>query len=281
MLEAQLGQNPPHRKVACPAKGRIHDLDIVCHFSNYIGMNNLLLKLRHILVVNFLSDDLIQPLLQGLSLGHSLYGVVILDTLHLFDDLPVLGSGNLGAVLPVYLIAIVFRRIVAGRYHDARGTAQSAKGKGKLWRRTQRFEHIGLDAVCRQAERRLIGKLGRHTSGIVCNGDPFVPGSLLQNKIGQSLGSLPHGIDVHAVGACTDDPPQSSSAEFQLLIKTLLDFPGIVLDACQFISCSLVKVIVLQPEFEFLHIAHSHTLLFYCFCNSLSLRGRLHRCHIK
>ena len=51
MLEAQLGQNPPHRKVACPAKGRIHGLDIVCHFGNYIGMNNLLLKLRHILVV--------------------------------------------------------------------------------------------------------------------------------------------------------------------------------------------------------------------------------------
>ena len=207
MLESQLRQDAPGRQVSRAAQGRVYNLDIVRYLLDDLRVDDLLLQLRHVGVVDFFADDLIQALFHGLGLIHGLHGVVVLDGLDFLDDLFIEGRGDLGAVLPVYLVAVVLRRVVAGRHHDARRAAQGAQRKGKLRGGTEGIEHIGLDAVGRQAQRRHVRELRRHAPGIVGDGNALPLGALLQDEIGQPLGGLADRVDVHAVGSGPDHAP--------------------------------------------------------------------------
>ena len=62
----------------------------------------------------------------------------------------IMGRGELCAILPVYLVAVVFRRIVACSDIDAGDAAQLTHCKGKLRRGTQGLKLVGLDPVGRQ-----------------------------------------------------------------------------------------------------------------------------------
>ncbi len=60
------------------------------------------------------------------------------------------GAGNLRAVLPVHLVAVVFLRIVAGRHVDAGDTAEFPDGIGKFRCRPKRRKQKGMDPVARK-----------------------------------------------------------------------------------------------------------------------------------
>ena len=257
MLEAELGKHAAYRLVSGAVERRVDDADVVRHLLNHLGMDDLLLQLHHVGVVDRGTDHLIQPFLHGLFLRHGLHGMIIRHRLHLGDDLLILGGGHLRAVLPVYLIAVVLRRIVAGRHNDSGDAAQGTQREGKLRGGAKLVEHVRPDPVCRQAQRRLIRELRGHIAGIIGDGNALLFSALFDDVVGQSLGGLSHRIDVHPVGTRADHAAQSARSELQLLIKPVLDLLLIALDSCKLVLRLLIKIGILPPETVLVHIAHN------------------------
>ena len=125
-------------------------------------MDDLLLKLLHVGIVDILVDGIVQSLLNGLFLIHGLAVIVIGNRLNLVDYINIPGRGYLGAVLPVSLVSVIFRRIMAGRDHDAGRTSQLPYRIGQYRCGTQRSKYICLYAVCVKAQSSFISELGRH-----------------------------------------------------------------------------------------------------------------------
>ena len=118
MLEAQLGENPPHRHVACSVERCVYDLNIISHLFDHFRMDDLFFQFFHVSVVDLFSDHLIQAFIHGLLLIHGLYIIIVRHRAHFFDDIFIFGCRHLGTVLPVRLIAVVLRRVMACRHND-------------------------------------------------------------------------------------------------------------------------------------------------------------------
>lgn len=76
--------------------------------------------------------------------SHRLNGGKIGDRHNFLSHALVMRRCKLCAVLPVNLVAVVLRRVVAGGDVDAGDAAKLADGKGKLRRRAQRLEPVRL-----------------------------------------------------------------------------------------------------------------------------------------
>ena len=266
MLEAQFGKDSSYRLVSCAVEGCVYNLDIIRHLLNHFGMDDLLFQFHHIGVVDFGTNYLVQARRHGSLFVHGQNIRIIGHSLYFIDDFLVFGSRNLSAVFPVNLIAIIFRRIMACRYHNTGNAAQCTQSEGKLWCGSEFIKHICLDAVGRQTKCRHIREFRGHETGIVSNGNALLFSALFFDEIGKALCCLSYRINIHAVGSRAYHSAQSSGSEFQILIKTILDFRIVSFDAFQFLFGLLVKIIIFQPEFVFLHISHVFLLLF---CRSL------------
>ena len=168
---------------------------------------------------------------------------------------------------------------MARRNHNSGNAAEFAHGKGKLRRRTQAVKHIRLDAVCVQAECRLIRKFGGHDSGIVGDRNALLLSVLGENVVRQSLCRLTHGINVHAVRSRSDHAAQSAGSKLQLTVKPIFNLRLIVLDGSKLCLCILVKIRVCAPLFVSLHVTHAFSLfslIFNPLCPVLPVLFRRH-----
>ena len=141
--------------------------------------------------------------------------------------------GHLAAVRAVGLVAVILGRVVAGRDHDARIAVVVAGSKAQGRHGHEGAVDAHLDAVGGQ---HLSGGLGKDVAldtAVVADGDSLAA-ALGLDPIGQALGSLPHDVDVHAVGTRTDDTAKACGAELQGHSKAVLDGIVVVLNAFQF-----------------------------------------------
>ena len=91
-------------------------------------MNDLLLEFLHIRVIYLGTYDSEKALVKCLLLIHGLYCMEICYSLNLCDDLSVLWSRDLRAILPVYLVTVVLWWIVAGCYNYTCCTSKLSDG---------------------------------------------------------------------------------------------------------------------------------------------------------
>ena len=175
-----------------------------------------------IFIVDLWSDHLIQSGFLSRFPAHCLHAGIICHRIDLSDNLLILRVCDLGAVLPVYFVSVILRRIMAGSHHDSGCASQLPERKGEHRSRTKRREDIGLDPVGRKAERRFFGKLRRHISRVKRDSHSLFLRLFFQDEIGKTLGRLSHRIDIHPVGSCSDDSTESSCPEFQVTIESLL-----------------------------------------------------------
>ena len=244
MLKAQLGENPSYRHVACPVERRVNDPDIVSHLLNHFRMDDLLFQFFHVSVVDLFSDHLIQSFIHGFLLIHGFHVIVIRHRTDFFDDFAVSGRSHLCTVLPVCLIAVILRRIMACRHYDTGNAAKFSDRKGKFRCGTQRVKHISLDAVCRHAQSRLIRKLGGHPSGIISNCHTLLLAALFQNIVCKPLSGFSYRIDIHAVRARADHPSETARTEFQFLVKTIFNLAFISRNTAKLLLCRFIKVCI-------------------------------------
>ena len=230
MGKSKLFHHTACRDIARAVKRCIHDRDLILHAVNRALIDYLCLDLCNIFVVDRCTDDLVESFCLCLLCSHRLNGGKIGDRHNFLSHALVMRRCKLCAVLPVNLVAVVLRRVVAGGDVDAGDAAKLADGKGKLRRRAQRLEPVRLDAICRQCQRCFLGKFRGHMTGVKCDRHAFCRAALLDDVICQSLGRTADGVDIHPVNTCTDDAAQSCRTKLQIHIETLFNLIFIALN---------------------------------------------------
>ena len=132
VFKAQLLQDPSCRNISGSVKRCINDLQVFALCLNGILMDHLFFQLFHIGIVNLLTDHFIKACFFCLSLVHGFYSIPVGDRLYLSHDSGVMRRSDLSAVLPVYLVSIVFRRVMAGSDINSRNTAKVTDCKRKF-----------------------------------------------------------------------------------------------------------------------------------------------------
>ena len=151
-------------------------------------------------------------------------GAHVVEAVHRVDagqDLPGGVQGDLAAVRAVDLVAVVLGGVVAGGDAHARPAAQIPHRPGQGGGGLQAGVEPGGDAVGRQHPGRFPGEQLALAAAVVGDGNALVQAGSLE-VVGQALGGLAHGVDVHAVGARADDAPQAAGAELQLTVKAVV-----------------------------------------------------------
>ena len=235
MLHAQALESLGNELIAGAVEGGVHHLEGVGHL------------LHHGLVVDLL-HDVSQELLVGLSaheddlaLGHGLVVVHGLDAvehvqlLHLLGHLVSVLGGQLGAVLPVHLIAVVLLGVVAGGDIDAGDAAVLTHSKAELGGGAQGLKQTHGDAVARHDAGGLPGKGVGVVAAVKAHGHAplYRLGTLLQDDLGKGLGGVTDDMHVHTVQAHAHGAAQTGGAEGQLVKEAGLDLFLIVLDRLQ------------------------------------------------
>ena len=206
----------------------VYNLQFLAGGIDGILVDYLLLQLCDITVVHFFADNFVHSRCLRFFRPHGLHRIVIRHSLHFVHNTLVVGRGDLRAILPVYLISVILRRVMTGCNVDTGDAAKRTHCIRQFRRRTQRFEDISLNSIGCQAQSRLICKFRRHPAGIVCDCHALLLPVLADNIIRKTLGRLSHRINIHTIRSCTDDSPKAGCPEFQILIKTLLDLVIII-----------------------------------------------------
>ena len=228
-------------------------------------MDDLLLDRGHIGVVHLAAEINQQTGLLRLFLRHGLHRVKIFDSQHIRDDAGVMRRRDLCAVLPVYLVAVVLRRVVRSGDLDARLAVEIAKGEGFLRHRPQRIRQIGLNPVCRKAQRRLLRELRAHASAVIGDCDALFRIAVFNDIVRKPLRRLPDDVNIHPVCPGADHAAQSAGPERQILIEAILDFLLIIPDRKKLLFGCIVKIRIIQPVIELFHDTCFHSLILPCF----------------
>ena len=159
IFKSQLFQHSSGRNISCTMKRGIHDLQLFGHGFDRIHMDHLTFQLFHIGIVYFFANHHIQTCFFCFCLIHGLHVIIICHFLNFSHDTAVMRRCDLRSVLPVYLITVILRRIMARSNIDTCNTSQLANSIRKLWCRTQALKNICPNAIGCQTERCLLGKL--------------------------------------------------------------------------------------------------------------------------
>ena len=101
----------------------VHNGDIFLHLVDGILVYDLCFYMSDVFVIDLFADHFIKTCCHGILCAHGLHGGQILNGQNLFGYTLVMRRSELSAVLPVYLVAVVLRRVVACRHIDAGDTA--------------------------------------------------------------------------------------------------------------------------------------------------------------
>ena len=101
----------------------VNDGDVFLHLVDGILVYNLCFYMSNIFVINFFADHFIKTGRHSILCAHGLHGGQILNGQNLFRYTLVMRRSKLSAVLPVYLIAVILRRVVACGYVNAGNAA--------------------------------------------------------------------------------------------------------------------------------------------------------------
>ena len=204
-------------------EGGIDDFDVVV-FLDDLGVEGVLLDAREVDLVHILADDLDVLFAAGhLDVGDRL------DFQHFLDDGLVVGGGELAAVAPVGLVAVVLLGIVGGGEHDAGVAVAVADGEAELGGGTHAVEEVDLVAVGSQHVGCDFGELAAVVAAVVADGSAelFLVGVDLADVVGETLGGHCHGVFVHAVGADAHDAAKAAGAELEVAVEALVELVGV------------------------------------------------------
>ena len=169
---------------------------------------------------------------------------------------------QLGAVLPVDLIAVVLLGIVAGGDVDSGDTPILPHGKGHLRSGPQGVKEPHRNAVARHDAGGFPRKVVRVVPAVVADGHapPCGLRPLGQNDFGKGLGGVADDMDVHLMQAHAHGTPQTGGAELQGPEEPALDFLFIAGDGGELVLLRLAEGGAGEPFFIAFTIGHGNDL---------------------
>ena len=162
ILKSQILKHPLNRLKTRTVKRRINNLNVLSHLLYDFRMDGKGTQCRKVFLVQLLPDNIVQSCRHGSILIHCLYHGKVCYFLDLCHNAGIMRRRHLRAVLPVYLVSVVFPWVMACRNDNSCNTAKLPYCKGKLRYRAESGKDIGFYAVCRKCERRCIRKFIRH-----------------------------------------------------------------------------------------------------------------------
>ena len=217
MLHAQPLQGLGDELVARAVEGGVHHLEgvrhrvhrrLVVHLLHHVGQELLVGLLPHD------GDEAVRHRFAVVGHGHVEHVGLGHDLGHLVGVV----GGELGAVGPVDLIAVILLGVVAGGDVDARDAAVLPDGKGQLGGGAQGFKQPHRDARRRHNAGGLLGEHVGVVPAVEADGHALFHRlrPLVQNDLGERLGGVADDVDVHAVQSHAHGAPQPGGAELQL-----------------------------------------------------------------
>ena len=119
MLKSQFGKDAPYRNISRSVKWCINYSEIIGNSLYSPVIKAYTTHSRNIFVIHLITDYMKKIIYTRFHLRHKLYIRQTLNLFDLFNNLCIMRRRHLSAVLPVNLIAVVLRRVMAGRDHDA------------------------------------------------------------------------------------------------------------------------------------------------------------------
>ena len=240
-------------------------------------MDYLLFQLCNIAVIYFFADHFVKSCCFSFFTVHSLYGIVIGHCLYLIHDPFIVRRSDLGAILPVYLVAVILRRVMTGGDINTCNTSKPSDCIGQLRSRTQRFENICLDSICRKTAGRFVCKFRRHAAGIIGNGNSFFLPVIFYNIIGKPLSRLADCINIHTVCSRANHAAQSCCPEFQFPVKTFFYLVVVIPYTPKLFFRGFIKIWIPQPflvAFAIFHFWYLLSLMYILYNRSLQMKRK-------
>ena len=135
-----------------------------------------------------------------------------------------LGS-DLATVRAIDLIAVVFGWVVRGRNHDAGTARENAYRIAETGCGHQLGIEVNAYAVCREDSRCCFAEDVALQAAVVADGDGRGR-KLPDDIVGQALRGFGNGIDIHAVGARSQDAAEAAGAEGEVAVEGVLNLSG-------------------------------------------------------
>ena len=262
VLVAEAAENFRNQTIACAVERGVNELEVVCNLLYAVRVDGNLDDLAEVRLVGVLAEHTDHAAPYGLIEVHGLNAGENIGRGHFLRDNVGLSRGQLCAVLPVDLVAVVFLRIVRCGDIDACDAAVVTDCEGQLRGRAQFIEQQRLDAVCGEDAGGLLGELGREMAGVVSDGDAALHGlrAVRNDELCKALGGLTDGKAVHAVEADAQNAAQAGGAERQRRIEAALDLLVIICNRLQLRVFLCAQCAALQPVLVFSHEIHVYHL---------------------
>lgn len=250
VADADFAQDAANRHVARTVDGRVDDGELAAFLGEQFRLDAQRLDLRNVVVIDFLvADDFQQPLRFGFFFVHQL-AVGVGGGADEGGDAVRGFRADLCAVLGVDLIAVVLRRIVAGGDDDAGDGVEVANRVGQNRDRTERVKQIRRNALMRQHERRIAGKLSGEAAAVIRNYHAALRFlRILQQVLCQALRCPADVVAVHAVHACAQYAAHPRCTEGKLGIEAIFDFRGVIRNCLQIGNRIGIGGKIMQPLF--------------------------------
>ena len=250
VADADFAQDAANRHVARTVDGRVDDGELAAFLGEQFRLDAQRLDLRNVVVIDFLvADDFQQPLRFGFFFIHQL-AVGIGGRTDKRGDSVRGFRADLRAVFGVDLIAVVLRRIVTGGDDDAGDGVEVANRVGQNRDRAKRVKQIRRNALLRQHERRIAGKLSGEAAAVIRNYHAALRFlRILQQVLCQALRCPADVVAVHAVHACAQYAAHPRCAEGKLGIEAVFDFRGVIRNCLQIGNRIGIGGKIMQPLF--------------------------------
>ena len=208
VIDANLLEDACDALHTCTIERRVYNLVAVGSLKSW---NRNTLDSLNKVVQNLFWSPNDQALLQAFFKVHRL-DVKRIDACDVCRNLSRCLIRNLAAVIVVYLIAVIRRRVVACGKHDTCGSLEVADGKRERWDRLNTWVDIYTDAIsCQNTSCNLLEILTLKAR-IPCKSHGRILVVSVE-VIRKSLGCLGNNIDVHAVSANANGTTKTSSTK--------------------------------------------------------------------
>ena len=277
VLHAQLTEGLGHQLVAAAVEGGVDHLEGVGHLGHGGLVVDHFVDFAHEGVVGLGAQDLDASLCHGLVEVHASHAVEDVDALQRLGDGVGVVGGQLGAVGPVDLVAVVLLGVVAGGDVDAGLAAVVADGEAQLRGGAQALKEAHVDAVGGADLGGGPGEVHGVVAAVHADGHAAAFGLLAlgADHLGEALGGPADDVHVHLVQAHLHGAPQSGGAELQRPVEPALDLLLVARDGPELLTLGLGDGAACEPLLIFLTVIHassSSSILF-----SVSSRGRAAR----
>ena len=252
VLEACTLQSFGNQNVTGAVERSEYDL-YISSLVDFFLVDNLTQSAFQECFVGFLAHNLNHAGSNSFFIVRNLNIVEDVDAVHFCCNCICVLGGQLCAVFPVYLVAVVFLGVMACSDVNTCNGAILDNHEGQFGSGTQAFGQQRLDAVCCHNASCFTCEHVTVDTAVVCDGNAtsncFFAFCL--DNVSECLSCMTNNVDVHVTQTGCQSATQTCSTKGQGFEETAFDFLFVVFDSLQFLPFCFAQCGAVQPTLVF------------------------------